>query len=289
MAQEHLNVLLNNLGLEPTDIEAIQGLEEGAEFTPDDYVGKIISKSETAVKNDPKFWESLDENNVNEGFKKKIEAQQYGRAVNTVRQKTLKAFGLKDEDVADLSEEEKKNLEVFISKAAEKYSSTKVSDKQLQAELLEARKKYEELELKIPESEGKIKQDYEERFNNEKLDFILLAELAELSTTHKLKAPPAYLIKELAASLKDANAFVINGLKALPKQKSNPSLDVVEGSKILTTKDLILKKLLADGLIEEADPNPQPGKGTFKARVEPDGAGKLGISADVLAKIQANA
>lgn len=285
MAQEHLNALVTASGLEATDIETILALPaEDKTFTPDSYVGKIRTNIETQVKNDPKFWEGLDENNVHEGLKKKIEAQQYGRAANIVRQKALKALGLKEEDLGELTDDEKKNLETYISKAGEKYAATKVSDKQLQADLLATRKKLEDLELDIPTREGKIKQDYETKFNNDKLDFIILAELA---TVENLKAPAQYLVQKLAAELKEENAFVVSGLKATPKQKANPNLDILDGSKALTLKDLIVKKLTADGLIAEpAKPDRQQGQ--FKAAVEPDGTGGLAISGHVLDKIKAN-
>ena len=283
MAQEHLNSLITGSGLEAADIEAIMALPAGdSDLTA--YATKVHNAVETQIKNDPKFWETLDENNVNEGLKKKIEAQQYGRAANIVRQKVLKAAGLKEEDLGEMTDEEKKSLETYIGKTFEKYASTKVSDKQLQADLVAARKKYEDLEVDIPVREGKIKQDYETKANNEKLDFIILAELA---TIENLKAPATYLIKELAASLKDENAFVINGIKATPKQKANPNLDVLEGSKALTLKDLIVKKLKADGLIAEPAKSGST-KGTTKVDVEPDGTGGLKISSHILKMIEAN-
>ena len=285
MAIEHLNSFVAAAGLEAADLEAIMAIPaESTEFKPDDYVGKIRTNIETQVKNDPKFWETLDENNVNEGFKKKIEAQQYGRAANIVRQKTLKALGLKEDDFAELSDEEKKNLETFISKAGEKYASSKVSDKQLQADLVEARKKLEDLETEIPTREGKIKQDFESKYNSEKLDFLILAELA---TVEGLKAPAQFLVNTIATELKAENAFVLDGLKANPKQKDNPALDILDGTKVLSLKDLIVKKLTAHGLIEvKADPNTPPGKGKVKVDVDPDDKGGLAISSHILDKIK---
>lgn len=284
MAQEHLNSLIQTLGIEEADVKTILELPAEGEFKPDDYVGKVKTNIETQVKNDPKFWEGLNEENVNEVLKKKIEAQQYGRAANIVRQKALKALGIKEEDLGDLTDDEKKNIETYISKAAEKYASTKVSDKQLQADLVEARKKLEDLEADIPTREGKIKQDYETKYNNEKLDFIILAELA---TVENLKAPAQYLVQKLATELKDENTFVINGLKATPKQKTNPNLDVLDGAKVMSLKDLIVRKLKADGLIAEpAKPGTQ--KGTTTVVVEPDENGGLAISSHVLDKIKAN-
>jgi hypothetical protein len=281
MAQEHLNSLIAASGLEATDIEAILALPAEGEQDLAAYTGKIHTAFETQIKNDPKFWEGLDENNVNPAFQKKIEAQQYGRAANIVRQKTLKALGLKEEDLGDMADEDKKNLETFIGKAGEKYASTKVSDKQLQADLLTARKKVEDLELDIPTREGKIKQEFETKYNNEKLDFIILAEMAGIEN---LKVPASYLVDKISAYLKDQNAFVVNGMTAIPKQKANPNLDVLDGSRALTLKDLIVKKLTADGVIGKTEPA-GPTKGTTKVNVDPDGSGGLAISGHILEKI----
>lgn len=283
MAQEHLLSLMTSVGLEQTDIDAVLALPaDTQDFKPESYTGKIHTSIETKVKNDPSFWEGLDENNVNETLKKKIEAQQYGRAANIVRQKTLKALGLKEEDLADIPEEERKNLETFISKAGEKYASSKAGDKELQKQLQETRKKLEDLEADIPVKETKLKQEYETAFNNEKLDFIILAELA---TIENLKAPAQYLASKITSELKSENNFVISGMKAHPKQKANPALDILDGSKVVGLKDLIIKKLKADNLIEEK-PAPLPRKG--KVEIEPDGKGGLEISSHILNKINAN-
>lgn len=274
---------MTSVGLEQTDIDAVLALPaDTQDFKPESYTGKIHTSIETKVKNDPSFWEGLDENNVNETLKKKIEAQQYGRAANIVRQKTLKALGLKEEDLADIPEEERKNLETFISKAGEKYASSKAGDKELQKQLQETRKKLEDLEADIPVKETKLKQEYETAFNNEKLDFIILAELA---TIENLKAPAQYLASKITSELKSENNFVISGMKAHPKQKANPALDILDGSKVVGLKDLIIKKLKADNLIEEKQaPPPRNGK----VEVEPDGKGGLEISSHILDKINAN-
>jgi hypothetical protein len=287
MAQEHLNSLITSAGIEAADIEAILALPADAkpeDFKVDDYVGKIKTNIETQVKNDPKFWEGLNSENIHADFKKRLESEQYGRAANITRQKVLKGLGLTEADIADLPDEDKNKLEVFVTKAAEKFAATKTSDKQLQQQLVETRKKLEDLELDIPTREGKIKQDYETKYNSEKLDFIILAELA---TVENLKAPAQYLVKELAAALKEENAFEINGLSAVPMQKSNPKLKILEGSKEVSLKDLIVKKLTADGLIA-APAAPGKNGGTVTVDVNPDGKGGLGISSHIMDKITAN-
>ena len=285
MAQEHLNNLISQTGLEAADIEAILALPAEGEHDLTAYTGKIHTAAESKLKNDPDFWEKLDETNVNPAFQKRIESQQYGRAANIVRQKALKALGLKEEDLGELTDDDKKSVETYIGKAAEKFASSKVSDQQLQADLLAARKKVEELELDIPTRETKIKADYETEYSNKTLDLIILAELAGIEG---LKVPAHYVAKEMAATLKEENAFAVNGLKATPKQKANPNLDVLEGSKALTLKDLIVKKLTADGLIEKA-PAAGSKKGSTVVDVDPDGNGGLGISSHILDKIKENA
>lgn len=286
MAQQHLNTLITASGLPEDDIATILALPEDAkDFKPDDYQAKIRTSIETAVKNDPKFWEGLDENNVNEGFKKKIESQQYGRAAGVAKGKVLKALGITEEDLSDLTAEEKAKYEVVIAKAAEKFATNKSGDKETQKLLIEARKKLEELETDIPVREGKIKQDYEKMMSDEKLDFIILAELAGIEN---LKAPASYLARELTAALKEENYFVINGIKAQPKQKANPTLDMLEGSKVLSLKDLIVKKLKADGLIDEKEPSGGKQGGKIKVDVDPDGKGGLAISSHIMEQIKAN-
>ncbi|MEJ7611358.1 MAG: hypothetical protein WKF88_09300 [Ferruginibacter sp.] len=292
--QEHLNSILLETGIEQADIDTILALPETAkDAKPEDlekvkqalqpYIGKLHSTVATQVKNDPKFWEGLDGTNVNAEFKKKLEAEQYGRAANIVRQKTLKGLGLTEDDVKDLSDDDKNKLEVFVQKAAEKFSTTKSGDKATQQQLLEARKKLEDLELDIPTREEKIKQDYETRFNSEKLDFIILSELAGM----KLKVPANYLLQKLSSELKEENAFVVNGLTAAPKQKANPALDILEGTKVLSLKDLIVKKLTADNLLAGDDKTDNKKSGVIEADVEPKGDGTLTISSHIADKIKA--
>lgn len=281
MAIEHIKQVLTNSGIDDADFEIINALPaDHKDFKADDYVGKARTSFETQIKNDPKFWEGLDENNVNDTLKKKIEAQQYGRASNIVRQKTLKAFGLSEDDFADLAEEDKKKFEVFIGKAADKYAATKAGDKQLQKDLVDARKRIEEFETKIPADNEALKADYEGKLNNEKLDFIVLAELASVQG---LKVPANYIADKVAAELKNNYSLKVNGLKADVKQKENAALDVLEGSKILGLKDLITKILIRDGLIAEGQ---KPETSSGKTTIEVEGKdGELQVSSHILDKI----
>lgn len=278
MAEQHIQTVLTAAGIDAADFEALKSLPaDAADFKPDTYVGKIRTGIETALKNDQKFWESLDENNVNETFKKKIQDQQYGRAANIARQKVLSSLGLKEDDFSDLPDEEKRRLETFVTKAAEKYASTKAGDKQLQKDLQDTRKKLEELETGIPEKETALRSQYETRLNNEKLDFIVLAELASIEG---LKVPANYIADKVAAELKSSYTLKPNGLRADVFQKENANLKVLDGSKELGLKDLVTKILVRDGLIEDRTKNVDPLTGKVKVDVEPKD-GSLKVSSHV--------
>lgn len=284
---KHIETLLASAGLSPEMVKEVLELPEDKqpEFKPDSYLEAIRTSQETVIKNDPKFWEALDENNVNETLRKKIEAQQYGRASNIARQNVIKALGFKEDDFNDLPDEGRRNFEIFMAKAAEKYASSKASDKQMQAELVEARKKYEELEAALPGREDKIKQEYDAKFNEKVVD---LAILTELGSIEGLKVPANYLLPLLSAKIKAEYGLEVDGFKVNPKQKANPKLDILEGSKALGLKDLLVKHLKADNLIGEAPPANNGNSGSVQVDVDPDGKGKLGISSHVMAKIAKN-
>lgn len=261
MAQEQLIEVLTEAGAEKADIDALIALTNpAADAKPEDleahkkalepFITKILGNTATKIKNDAKFWEGLDENNVNEAFKKKIEAQQYGRASNISRTKIMQGLGYTDADITDMPEEDKKNLEVFAKKLAEKFSANKATDKEMQKELVAARQKLETLEADIPVKEEKIKQDAQKQFDAEKLNFIVLA---ALSGVKGLKVKPSLVVKQITEELLAENHFVVDGWKAAPKQKDKPTLDVLDGSKVLTLEDLVNKKLIAEDLLEKED------------------------------------
>lgn len=275
--------LLTAAGLPADKIAEISAIpaEKLAEFKPDDYVSLLRTGMETTIKNDPKFWEGLDENNVNEGFKKKIEASQFGRAAGIAKQKVLKVLGLTDADLADLTPEEQAKYETVITKATEKYANSKVSDKALQQELIAERKKYEDLTASLPEKETALKTKYETEYASKTLE---LAALGDLSRAEGLKTPAKYILPTILSELKETYDFEQKGLDAKPLQKGT-KLSVLDGSKELTLNDVIQKILVRDGLIEAKQQKQEPVKGTVI--IEPKD-GKLGVSSHIAAAIEAN-
>lgn len=280
---KHIETILTTIGVPAEKLAEIKGIaDDSADFKPDEIIGLIRDNVANQVRNDPKFWETLDEKNVNEEFRKKIESNQYGRASNIVRQKFLKGLGMTEADFADLPEEDRMKLETFIPKVAEKFATSKANDKQLQQELIEARKKAEEAEAKIPDLEKTISEKLISQHNQEKLQFLVLAEMASLG--EELTVPAQYLVDAMVKHLSETAAFEFAGLSAKPKQKANPNLDIVDGSKTLTLKDLIVNKLNADKLLQKKDE--QERRKVGKADVETDEHGGLAISSHIMARIK---
>lgn len=292
MPAEQLKAVLTAVGLPEDKFNEIMNLPEDkvAEFKADEYVSALRGSVENQIKNDARFWESLDENNVGEALKTKIEKAQFNRVSNIARQKIQKALGLSDEDIADMPEETKAKYETYVAALGEKYSQKGSNDKQLQKELMEARKRLETLEASAPELEKKYKEQYETASRNDKIDMIILAELASIdgSETHKLKVPASYFADKIAKELKDSYTLNLNGFKIDAKQKQNPNLSVLDGSKEMTTRDLIVKILQRDNLIEDRKPQKDgPQRGKVSADADPkDGTFK--ISSHIADKIKAN-
>src|SRR5690606_32003275 len=121
--------------------------------------------------------------------------------------------------------------------------------------------------------------------NAEQLNFIIVAELVQVKGW---KVQAGYSVSGLLKGLSQTAHFELDGLTAKPKQKANPSLDIPDGSKVLTLRDLIHNKLKADGLIDDTPPPPDPAHQHGRAGVNPDGKGGMEISSHVMEKINAN-
>jgi hypothetical protein len=280
---KQFETLLTAAGLPAEKVAELSAIpaDQWEAFKPDDYVGLLRSGAETALKNDPKFWEGLDESNVNEGFKKKIEASQFGRAAGIAKQKVLKAFGMTEADLADLTAEEQAKYEIVISKAAEKYASSKVSDKQLQQDLLNERKKFEELTASLPEKETAYKTKLEGEYFDKTLGLLTLG---DLSKVEGLKSPVKYVLPTVLAELKETYDFEVKGFDIKPLQKGT-KLSVIEGSKELSLTDLIDRIITRDKLAEPKVIKKEPIIGSVI--IEPKD-GKLGVSSHIAAAINAN-
>lgn len=277
--QKHLEQVITAAGLPADQVKALVDLpEDAADFTPDTYVAPIRTNVETAVKNDPKFYESLNKENLPKEFLQKLEAEQYGRSAAIVRSNMLKAVGMKEDDFKELGEEGKK-IDVFTPAFVKKLSEGKVSDKELQQKLIEANTKIEELTNQAPTIEEKYKTEYEGKVTDFQFQTSVLGHLASVQG---LTAPPKYLQGDIARQLKAKYGFAVEDGVVELRQKDKPTLKVLtdNGTKELTLGAAIDAILVADKLITGKSTT------TTKTTVEIEtGANGLKISKGVNDKI----
>lgn len=250
MAQTHLVEVLKGAGLAEDQIKLLTDLpEDQKDFKSDEYVVPIHTTIETKVKNDPKFYEGLNKENLPKEFVKALETEQYGRAANIVRTNMLKAVGLSEKDFSELGEEGKK-IDVFTPAFVKKLSEGKVTDKELQQKLIEANQKITELETGAPAIEEKYKGQYEAKMQ----DFTISSNvLAQLASVQGLKAPAKYISDNVTAQLKAKFGFEITGGVVEVRQKDKPTLKVLtdNGTKELTLAGAINQILEADDLVDK--------------------------------------
>lgn len=248
MAQLHLEQVLTATGLPADQVKALVELPADApDFKTDGYVAPIRSTVETQVKNDPKFYEGLNKDNLPKEFLKTLETEQYGRSAAQVRTNMMKALGLKEEDFKDLGEDGKK-IDVFGPAFAKKIAEGKVGDKELQAKLIEANKQLEEINGKIPEIETRFKTEYETKIADFQFSNTVISTLA---TVAGLKAPAKFLAGEITSQLKGKYGFEVVGGVVELRQKDKPTLKVMneKGTAELTLSDAIKNILEKDELI----------------------------------------
>jgi len=250
MAQTHLADVLKATGLPEDQVKALSELpDDTKDFKTDAYVAPIRTNVETQVKNDPKFYEGLNRDNLPKEFLKTLESEQYGRSAAQVRANMLKAVGLTDKDFTELGDEGKK-IDVFTPAFVKKLSEGKVGDKELQAKLIEANTKISEMETAIPTLEAKFKTEYEGKIN----DFQFASQVAtELASVKGLRAPAKYLVGDISTQLKSKYAIVVTNGVAEVKQKDKPTLDVLtdNGKKILSLSGAIQLILDSDDLVDK--------------------------------------
>jgi hypothetical protein len=249
MAQVHLEQVLTATGLPADQVKALVELPADApDFKADPFVAPIRTNVETAVKNDPKFYEGLNKENLPKDFLKTIESEQYGRAANIVRTTMLKAVGLKEDDFKELGEDAKK-IEVFTPAFTKKLTEGKVTDKELQQKLIEANNQIETLTTQGTELEKKYADKYTQELASYQFQAGVLAQLAQVAG---LKAPAKYLVDTVATALKSKFGYeIVNGVPEL-RQKDKPALKVLtaNGTKELTLQDAIGEILKADDLVD---------------------------------------
>jgi hypothetical protein len=273
----HVENLLTSVGIPAEDVTKIISLPEDqqAAFDSKPYTDMVKNNYQTQLQNDPNFFNDLTLEKLPLDIKKKLENTQFGRAAKIAQDRILKGFGMTDADIADLTDEQRARLEDFIPAVTEKYTKSKAGDKQLQADLIEARKKLEGFDG----FEEKMKGKYETEANQKITGAIFNAALiGELSAIPGLKIPAADIAATANNILQSKYAFERVGDYAVElRQKSNPQMKVLKDG---SSQELTLKEALAEiaterGWIETKAAD--AGSGSGSVRVEPNGKGQLSM------------
>lgn len=271
----HVETLLTTIGIPAEDAAKILAVPEAEQATFDatPYAEKVKTNYKTQFENDPTFFEGATLEKLPIEVKKKLESSQYGRAANIMRDKLLKGLGLTDADLADLTEEQKEKLELYVPAVAEKYAKTKASDKQVQAELIEARKQLEKFGPDYEKGiESKYKTEAEQRVTAAIFNAALIG---ELSAIPGLKIPAADIAATANGILQSKFGFERVGDYSVElRQKANPQMKVLKNgsSQELTMKEALMEIATERGWIEAAKSD---SKGSGKIPVVPDGKGAL--------------
>jgi hypothetical protein len=192
-----VETILTSVGIPAEEVSKIISLpqDEADKFDANPYLEKVKGNYQTQFKNDPAFFSDITLENLSPDVKKKLEGGQFARAANIVKEKFIKALGMTEADYSDLPEDQRKELDSFIPAIAERYTKTKAGDKQLQQDLIEARK---QLEKYGPDYEKGIEQKHQTAADQKVTAAIFNANLiSELSGIQGLKIAAGDIAKRI--------------------------------------------------------------------------------------------
>lgn len=291
---KHLETLLTTAGIPADDVAQILAVPEAEQETFDvkPFADKIKTNYQTQLQNDPAFFEGLTPEKLPIDTKKKLENSAFGRASKIVVDKFIKGIGMTDADYQDLPQETKDKIELLIPAIAEKWTKTKSGDKQIQEQLIEARR---QLEKYGPDYEQTVASKFENEANQKINNTILRANLiGELSALEGLKIPAADLAKTAEDILLSRYGYERVGDFTIElRQKANPQMKVLKDN---SSQELSLREALQQLATERnwiAEEKTES-KGSGVVKVEPNKNGQLQMVAPHLRdkiskKIQAEA
>lgn len=264
----HVETLLTTLGIAAEDATKIIGLseEDQKNFDAAPYAEKVKSNYQTQFQNDPNFFSDITIEKLPPDIIKKMESGQYARATNVAKEKIAKALGFTADEIKDLAGEDFKSLDFYIPALAEKYTKSKAGDKEIQSQLIEARKKLEGFDG----YEERIKGQYETESNAKVSSAIFNAALiGELSAIQGLKIPAGDIAKAANDILQSKYGFERVGDFSIElRQKANPTMKVLKenSSHELTLKDALNEIAVERGWVEKEVDN---GIGHGKMKIVP--------------------
>ncbi len=275
---KHIVDLLTTLGVPADEAAKIDSLPEADQATFDSkpYVDKVKQNYQTQLQHDPAFYNDLTVEKLPPEVKKRIEGASFGRAANVVKDKLLKHLGMTEADLADLPEEQKDKIETLIPIITERWSKTKSGDKQLQADLIEARKK---LEAFGPDYEKGIETKYQTQADQRVVSAIFNANLiGALSEIPGLKIPAADIAIAAANEINKRYGFEKVGDFSIElRQKANNQLKALkkDSSQEMTLKEAVTEIAIERGWAEKQDDKDQK---RITGTVKPDNNGVLKLA-----------
>lgn len=267
----HLQQLIEKIGLEKTDVDAIVALPDDAkDFKPEDYVAKVNTNYENRFLNDNTFLGKIDIAKLPATLTKSIEAGQYGRFINE-----FKALATKQGiDLADLTEEEAKSLNKMGEKVFEKYKGKLGSPEavqKLQADLSKALSEKAALETEAPTKLEEAKKGVRTEMQAT-IERLMAAN--ELAAIKELKVRPALVVDGVMQAIRSKYTVTSTKDELVLTQKANPQLEVFDSAgKKITFKDALLAEAKELDLLnpeqKEGDED-KGGKGKHTVTVEGD-------------------
>lgn len=288
MALKHIEQVLTTAGLPADQFKALNELPDDApDFKPDAYTAPIRTAVETAVKNDPTFYESLTPESlapVAPKLLKTIEAAQYGQAADRNRTKLLQAFGYTRKDLGDISDEEFKSPEGFAKALGAKLANGKLTDAEIQKALMAANEKIQKLESEeIPNLSKKYQDEANTTVSERTFELVSLSTLASVEG---LNTPAIDLAPALHRELRSRYDWKVDGMDVVPMQKGK-NLRAMNAN---NTKELSLNDAV-NAIVDERKWSTKKTSKTTKdegtSRIDTDGdTGEYKVPAHVAPKMQ---
>jgi hypothetical protein len=273
---KHIETILTSVGLPAEEVQKIMELPEADQekFDAKPFADKVKENYQKQFQNDPAFFEGLTMEKLPPQTQKKLKDDSFGRAANVVKDKLLKGLGMTEADYADLPDEQKEKIESLIPAIVERYTKTKSGAKEVQEELIKARK---ELEKYGPDYEKTLESKYETQANQKVTSAIFNAALiGELSSIQGLKIPAGDIAATANNILQSKYSFErVGDYNVELRQKANPQMKVLKAnsSHEMTLKDALLEIATERGWIEVKDDD--SGKGSGTVNIKPNGKGEL--------------
>ena len=249
MSQEKL---LSSLGLNEETLKSI------SEENLADIEQKIIDNVKSKLLEKEEFYSSIDKARL----PKEWFTEKFGEGVAKISTQSKNAidkhFALTAEDKADFSEDEKKDVEKYVAKAASLYKA-KINGKDkdingLQDENLTLKKRLSELEEQQKSLSEKFESDLKEKLTAKEMETLSLIEASGLQQNVPISINLIW--DKVYKNVNDKYNVVIENGKPTIRKKDNPTFKIENPEKkgeYLELKDALVAELKSFGAWKDAE------------------------------------